>query len=616
MHEKGLLKILLGLGFILLCLDPTSYAQSQQWKSVKVLPNKEAQFRQALREYSSEKYRAAFDDFEALATSRELHQRMTASLLMTGKSLYQLGRYSDAIPYFDKLITTFPRSKYIDDAYYEKGISHYRLGNYSDAVVNLLGSADWSSENALIAGSKKLARYLMRSELSLQEMRDLTQFANGEHSAALITIEMAQKELREGSTERAISLLKDYKKKYGSKQYLPTVDRLLKEAETSGGRPMKVGVILPLSGYFAEEGMGVLRGVKFAQAHGKNNDDTPIRLEIWDSESNMVKAIRGVNTLVERAKVDVIIGELESPITAGIGALASLKKVPVIGPAATENGVTTVGESVFQLNSTLETKGQALAEYAFHVLGLRTFATLAPADEYGQQMTDSFMAKIDELGGRIVAQSWYYAGSEDLNLTRQFNNIRESAFAYDSTDVEELIKEAERKGEDLEEKDIPVLSIDGIFFPIYSEDIPYVAPQFALSNIRAQVLGGEYWDNLEVLSGSQVQPYVNAAIFVSDYFPNDDSIEFRNFRNEFRMAMRTTPERWEVFGYDALNVLEEVLKTGAKRGVEISRELQSLSDFKGMKGEITFKGNNRVNKEVNFLQFLNGKIMKHQNSSN
>ena len=371
-----------------------------------------------------------------------------------------------------------------------------------------------------------------------------------------------------------------------------------------------MGIVLALTGFFSGEGQGVFRGIKFAHEEAKNNSGQPIQLVVRDSQGNMIKAIQATKDLLHQENVRAIIGELESPITAGIGALAANESVPLIGPAATENQVASVGNSVYQLNSDLERKGEALAQYAYDKMGFRTFTTLAPADEYGQQMTDSFTSTIDRLGGRIVAQSWYYDIPEDLS--RQFKSIREAAFSYDSTDVEQMIADAEEQGQDLDEKDIPVLSIDAIFLPIYPDHIKYVAPQFALSNIRTQIVGGEYWDDLDILKIAQIQPYVDGAIFVSDYFPDEDDKAFRSFRSEFRAKLKKTPERWEVFGYDAFRILNEAISKGAKTGHEINRRLNTISAYKGMKGDISFKGNHRVNHEVNFLQFLNSRIVKHQ----
>ncbi len=610
MKTKTLLKVFVYLVCFIVIFGITFQAKAQKWTEVKSLPEKEVEFQKALYQYKVKNYQSAFIDFETLSNSRDLHQRITASLLMTGKSLYHLDRYLEAIPYFEKLINYFPQSRYVDDAHYAKASCDFRLGIYTSSVSDFLWVVDWSSQDALVSKSKRLANSIMRSNISLSELYKLQKLVNGEKSAALVTLELAKRELLEGSSENAVSILKYYKKRYNSNIYSSTIDQLLKEAERGDKRPFKVGVLLPLTGYFAEEGLGILRGIQYSQMVEKNNSGVPIQLFVRDSESNMITAIHEIKRLVKKDKVRAVIGELESEITAGIGALASLDHIPVIGPSATENDVASVGEAVFQLNSNLERKGEALAQYAYNVLGLRTFATLAPGDDYGQQLTDSFNAKIDQLGGRIIAQSWYYGNAE--NLTRQFKNMREAAFHYDSTDVEQLIEEAEERGDRLKERDIPVLSIDGIFFPVYSDDIPYVAAQFASSNIRAQILGGEYWDNAEILSAAQIERHVNGAIFVSDFFPNEESRDFINFRNGFRISMKTTPERWEVFGYDAMNVLCKSLKEGAKTGQQIKQRLSSLDEYNGIKGMISFKDNNRVNKEVNFLQFLNGKIIKHQ----
>ncbi len=606
----------LGLACFLFIFAIATLGRAQQWTSVEVVPDKEKEFQKALYQYQLGNYKAAFIGFEALASAAVLHQRMTAAWLMTGKSLYHLERYRDAVGYFSRLIDTFPQSQYVDDAHYARAQAYYRLGNHVKAARDLLWLLDFGSDSRLKGKARRLVTHIMREKVPSAELYDLLKAANGARSAGLVAIEIAQMELAEGRNQRARQVLNAYRQAYPSGPYDSAVDRLLREAESDRPRPTRVGVILPLTGYFSEEGRGVFKGIKFAQTHGPYAKQVPVQLDVWDSESNVIKAIEGVKKLAKRDRVRVIIGELESDITAGIGALASEAGVPLLAPAATENGVAGVGDLVFQMNSSLSTKGSALAEYAFNVLGLRTFATLAPADEYGQQMVDSFAARIDELGGRIIAQQWYYSGTDDLNLFRQFSKIREAAFAYDSTDVQKLIEEAEEKGEDLEEKDIAVYSIDGIFFPIYSEEIQYVAPQFALSNIRAQVLGGEYWDTVEILRAKQVQPYINGCIFVSDYFPDETSRTFQNFRNQFRLTMKTTPERWEVFGYDAMTLIQQVLKDGARTGKEIAAKLSRLEDFQGMKGKISFKGNRRVNREVNFLQFLNGRIIRHQALSN
>lgn len=580
-----------------------------QTRSVKVVPENEDTFRKALTLYVAKNYNRAFVNFESLSSTKVIHQRTTATLLMTGKSLYKLNRYLDAIPYFDRLISGFSKSKYLDDAFYGRSTSNYKLHDYFSSVEDLLWIVDNSSNSKLVEKSKNLALQAAEN-LTSDDFERLLRSGTGESSAAVLTIAYARSKMEQGSPDVARTILNNYKQKYRRNQFTAQIDQLLSNSDRAESNSFKIGVVLPLSGYFSEEGLAVLHGIKFAQEKIKNIAGRPVELVVRDSESNLIQAIHHVETLIDRENVTAIIGELESQVTAGIGALASAKHVPVIGPAATENGVASVAETVFQLNSDLENKGRALAEYAINEMSLKTFATLAPTDDYGQQMVASFSSAVDELGGRIVAQRWYNGRPEDLG--RQFKSIRETAFHFDSTDVDSLILKAKEEDRKLEEYQIPVNSIDGFFFPFsFSDDIKYIAPQLALHNINTQILSGEYLHDLDVLQGAQVQKYINGAIFISDYFPDENSRDYRTFRTEFRLKAKKSPERWEVYGFDAFSLITKALKDGATSGADISGNLSELSGFNGKKGVITFRDNNRVNREVNILQFINGNIVKH-----
>jgi len=93
---------------------------AQETRTVLIVNDREVDFRRALRLYRSEDYLKAFAGFESLSNSTIIHHRMTACLLMTGKSLYHLEKFFDAIRYSGKLIDTFSGSRYVDDAYFLK----------------------------------------------------------------------------------------------------------------------------------------------------------------------------------------------------------------------------------------------------------------------------------------------------------------------------------------------------------------------------------------------------------------------------------------------------------------------------------------------------------------
>ena len=128
--------------------------------------------------------------------------------------------------------------------------------------------------------------------------------------------------------------------------------------------------------------------------------------------------------------------------------------------------------------------------------------------------------------------------------------------------------------------DIAVRSIDGFFLPIYEEDIPYIASQFALYNIKARLLGGDSWNAAELLRNQQ--RYVNGVVFFAGHFVDETELNYINFIRDFRIATSSSPGTMAIYGcniiklvlngivYDQQNPLaiinQEILSEGESSG--------------------------------------------------
>ena len=75
-----------------------------------------------------------------------------------------------------------------------------------------------------------------------------------------------------------------------------------------------------------------------------------IELLVEDSEGRVLTAIRAAQKLCQDDGVIALIGELESDITAAIGVVAQSEKVVCLAPVGVEEGLTSIGSFVFQLN--------------------------------------------------------------------------------------------------------------------------------------------------------------------------------------------------------------------------------------------------------------------------
>ncbi|MBC8183896.1 penicillin-binding protein activator [candidate division KSB1 bacterium] len=584
------------------------YGQTMKAKNVAYIPDIEVRFSHGINYYQNGNYEIAKDVFNELIKSYPAHQRITACYVLLGGCYYKLERTELAVSVLNELLKNYPQSNYVKDAHYLLGFCYYRMAKYFDSLKEFLLVADLAQKKKLAETSRNFALKIIDNNIPLTEIEQLREKESGKISVAILTIKSALRHLSIGKRERAISLLQNFTQQHPQNPYISYIEQLLKNTNTPlEYKEVKIGVILPLSGEYAEQAHGVLAGIRYAQKTFNNSSAVKINLVIKDSEGDIIKVVRAAQELSVDNRVVAILGELERDKTIAVAAVINDRNIPLITPTTSGNGVTSLNEYTYQVNTDLENRGRILAEYAVNKLGLKTFATLAPADNYGKNMTDSFTLTIDALGGTIVAQKWYYAGTEDLG--RQFKSIRELGFNMMNKDS--LIRaytgnltDFQRKRFDRE--DIPVTSIDGIFFPGYADDIKFIAPQFAFVNVRAKMFGGEYWNDPEQLR--KVQKYVEGMTFCSSYHIDETDPEYIKFRNDFRLVMKRTPEIMELYGIDAMSVILDAIRQKKFSREDIGSHLNNLENFEGFRGPISIKGNNRINSQIRLFTYRNGRV--------
>jgi len=586
------------------------YGQTIKAKGIAYIPEIEVIFSEGINFYHNGNYKNARDIFDKLIKTYPEHQRITACYILFGQCNYKLNRDQQAVSVLNKLIMNYPQSNYVKDAHYILGFCYYRMKKYFDSLKEFLLVADSVQQMKLAETSRNVALKIIDNNLTLNEIEQLREKERGKISVAILTIKSALRHLNIGKRERAISLLQNFTQQHPQNPYITYIEQLLKNTNTPlEYKEVKIGVILPLSGEYAEQARGVLAGIRYAQKIFNNSSAVKINLVIKDSEGDMLKVVRAAQELTADNKVVAILGELERDKTIAVAAVINDRNIPLITPTTSGDGVTLLNKYTYQLNPNLENRGRILAEYAVNELGLKTFATLAPADNYGKNMTDSFTLTVDALGGTIIAQKWYYAGTEDLG--RQFKSIRELGFNMMNKDsliraYKEDLNDFQKKRFD--EETIPVTSIDGIFFPGYTDEIKFIAPQFAFVNVRAKMFGGEYWNDPEQLR--KVQKYVEGMVFCSSYHMDETDPEFIKLRNDFRLVMKRTPEIMELYGIDAMNVILDAVSQQKFTREAIGSFLENLENFKGFRGSISMKDNDRVNSFIRLFSYQAGRIEK------
>ena len=160
----------------------------------------------------------------------------------------------------------------------------------------------------------------------------------------------------------------------------------------------------------------------------------------------------------------------------------------------------------------------------------------------------------------------------------------------------------------LDSTDLPVTSIDGFFVPIYQEDLQTIVSHIAQKNIQTYLLGNSDWDDLEGLK--KMRRYINGLSYVKDGYLDESNILFKNFRNEFRLAMQKTPTTYNIIGYDIINYMISVVGNNSEDMTrsKFFERLHQIRLYDGIYRDIKMNSDGS-NTDVKLVKYQYGQII-------
>jgi ABC-type branched-subunit amino acid transport system substrate-binding protein len=342
-------------------------------------------------------------------------------------------------------------------------------------------------------------------------------------------------------------------------------------------------------------------------------------------EPGVLSVLQTLMPIMEKQPPLAVIGPTGNDENAAISLYSRCEHFPFVAPFSSQNGLASLSPYAFQINPDAETKGTFLADYAVHELGLKTFAILAPADNYGEAIAHSFQQTVEANGGEVVEVQWFYEDAQDFS--RQLKAIRKKGFyiafrdsvrQVDSTLSDQEIQQKFKQymtevlfSSDLRGKvdstQVPSTGIDGVFIAIYPDLIPFISSQFVFQNIQTTLLGNEGWYDPEQLI--QQSNYLNGLIFITAGYLDKESWNYREFTTRFRTVMHQTPDRYHLLGYDIAKWMMTNYQPGMDRQA-FRDKLESAGTYRGILEDIVFKQKPRVNSSLNVIKFQMGQLIK------
>ena len=589
------------------------------------------QSQKGVEEYKHRNYEQALNIFENLFQIRYEYPSKDIVHLMYGKTLYKLGEYEHAKQVQKDFLLFYPDNTLTDFARNNLGEIYYRLGEFPKATREFLSVAVNAKSAPLRSKGLTLAGYILENKVTLDDIRKQRNETLNIIEKSFLTLKLSENLYLRGAGDLAKKEARSFLSEYRDPPFKEEIERISKGKFREPESVVNIGVLLPLSGEYSENGLNLLRGIKTAFDEQPEEVKKKVILTIIDNESDQVKTVESMLKLSNDPSILAVIGPMMSDNATAASAIANSKNLPMISPTATKDGIAGLGFYSFQSNSDLTVKGRSLAKYAIDSLSLRRIAILSPANDYGKQMTDSFALEIDALGGEIVAQSWYYG--EPINLRLQFNEFRRIGFRIheelypkeeppDSFDIlsdttltdsvkTDLLIELSKPVEEIDSGKVILDVIDGFYLPIEFGEIKYIAPQFAFWNFETQILGGQNWYDEEILMDKAIARYLNGAIFSSDIYRGVDNEALEELRKKYQESFGEYPHRTDIFGYDCLNMVLHLIKDNVRTRELFIQRLNRIDNFNGVAGLIDFTGESqRVNNSIHILKFEDKNIIK------
>jgi len=191
---------------------------------------------------------------------------------------------------------------------------------------------------------------------------------------------------------------------------------------------VKIGASAPLTGPQAHIGKdnenGTRMAIEDANAKGVTIGGKKVHFELLseDDQTDPKTATIVAQKLVD-AKVNGIIGHLNSGTTIPASRIYSDNGIPQISPSATAVAYTAQGfKSAFRVMANDGQQGRVLGEFAAKNLGAKKIAVLDDRTAYGQGLADEFVKSAQSNGAQIVAHE--YTTDKAVDFTAVLTSIK------------------------------------------------------------------------------------------------------------------------------------------------------------------------------------------------
>jgi len=182
----------------------------------------------------------------------------------------------------------------------------------------------------------------------------------------------------------------------------------LSAAAQAPASPVKIGVILPYTGGFAVVGQDVTKGLELYLAKiGARAGGRELQILKEDEESKPDVALTKTRKLVERDRVDALVGPVHAGVAMAMRDYVHAQGIPLVVPVPGISQLTAPPKTspwIFRVTETNDMSNYSMGTWVFKKTPHRKVVVMASDFVAGRHSAGAFMAAFKSAGGEIVKE--------------------------------------------------------------------------------------------------------------------------------------------------------------------------------------------------------------------
>ena len=181
--------------------------------------------------------------------------------------------------------------------------------------------------------------------------------------------------------------------------------------------PIKIGVIAPMTGGAAQAGKDMTNGLQmWLDENGNQMAGRKVEVIIEDSQGQPNVALTKLQKLVERDKVNVLVGELFAHIGYAMAPKVDEYRIPMLYTVIAADDLTQrkPAKWVVRTGWASSQPSHPFGEYAAKTLGYKKIVAIGIDYAFGWEVIGGFQKTFEENGGQIIQKLWAPLGTTDF----------------------------------------------------------------------------------------------------------------------------------------------------------------------------------------------------------